>query len=48
MVLLYGTGGYIQYPEINHNEEEREYISNTESLSVQKKLIQHCKLTILQ
>ena len=33
-VLLYTTGNYIQYPEINHNGKEckKEYIDITESL----------------
>ena len=34
-VLLYSTGNYIQYPEINHNEKEYKknvYICITESL----------------
>ena len=31
-VLLHSTGNYIQYPIINHNGKEYEYICITESL----------------
>ena len=52
-VLLYSTGNYIQYPVINHNGNEYKkeciyiYMYNCH-FTVQQKLTQHCKLTILQ
>ena len=49
-LTAYSTGNYIQYSVINHNgkEYEKEYICITESVSVQQKLTQHSKSTILQ
>ena len=50
-VLLYSTGNYIQYPEINNNGKEYKkeciYICITESLCWTAET-QHCKSTILQ
>ena len=48
-VLLYSTGNYIQYPEVNHKgkEYEKEYI-HLNHFAVQQKLTQHCKSTIFQ
>ena len=45
-VLLYSTGNYIQYPEINHNGKDykKEYIYIFSAM--QNKLTQHCKSTI--
>ena len=52
-VLLYSTGKYIQYLIINHSgkEHEKEYIYiyiKNNHFAVQRKLIQHCKSTMLQ
>ena len=53
-VLLYGTGNYIQYPEINHHGKKYKgrmclyiYIYISES-AVQQKLTQHGNSIILQ
>jgi len=50
--LLYSTGNYIQYPEINHNGKEylksKVYMCITEFFTVEQRLAQHCKSTILQ
>ena len=51
-VLQYSTGNYIQYPVVNHNGKELEKSENIFVLlshfTVQQKLTQHCKSTILQ
>ena len=54
-ILLYGIGNYIQYPVINHDEEEYEkeyiYIHIHKTLShsaVQKKLTQDTKSIVPQ
>ena len=51
-VLLKSTGNHIQSSEINHNgkEYEKEYTCRciTESLPYSRKLVRHCKSTILQ
>ena len=51
-VLQYSTGNYIQYPVVNHNGKELEKSANIFVLlshfTVQQKLTQHCKSTILQ
>ena len=50
-VLLYSTGNYTQYPiiSLNGKEYEKEYIYTHiyNKITVQQKLAQHCKLTIL-
>ena len=56
-ILLYSTENYTQYPVIDQNGKEFEKecvcvcvcvcVYKMESLSVQQKLTQHCKLTIL-
>ena len=51
--LLYSTGKYIHYSQINHNKKEYIYIyiyiyKYTNHFAVQKKLTQHCKSTILR
>ena len=49
--LLYSTGKYIHYSEINQNKKEYIYIyiyKYTNHFAVQKKLTQHCKSTILR
>ena len=50
-VLLYSTGNYTQYPIISlHGKEyEKQYIHTHiySKITVQRKLAQHCKLTIL-
>ena len=49
--LLYSTGNYIQYLVTNYNGKESEKIQRyilLNHFAVNQKLIQHCKLTILQ
>ena len=50
-VLLYSTGNYIQFPEINHNGKEYNkiiYMCITESLCCIAESSTHYKSTILQ
>ena len=42
--ILYGTGNYIQYPMVNHNGKEKEYLYvKLNDSAIQQKLTQHCK-----
>ena len=46
--LLHNTGSSIQYRVINCNGKEYKYTCITNHSAIHKKLIQHCKSTILQ
>ena len=47
-VLLYGAGNYIQYLMINYNEKEYEKECIYNWVTLQQKLTQICKSTIVQ